>query len=172
LGLDYIHPFALSEIQHFRFISIHPLSLVHIHIACTLDVTVTPSTLSGALSWQSDSSPIIRTRVRLSCPSLTLLHITVFSGSLRTYTRTYNQPGFIRSFQRVISCQRYHRCIDKVLHVKLKLLWRIYDTSLLKRADNEDHISLSQSFHDTVAHSAYANVLVMTFSGMTEQFLG
>jgi hypothetical protein len=144
---------------------------MHIHIASKLDVTVTPSTLSGALSWQSDSSPIIRT-VQLSCPILTLLHITVFTGSLRTYTRTYNQPGLIRSFQRVISCQRYHRCIDKVLHVKLKLLWRIYDTSLLKRANNEDHISLSQSFHDIVAYSAYANVSVMTFSGMTEQFWG
>jgi hypothetical protein len=54
----------------------------------------------------------------------------------------------------------------------LKLLWRIYDTSLLKRANNVDHISLSQSFHDTVARSAYANVSVMIFSGMTEQFWG
>lgn len=88
--------------------------------------------------------PIIRSRVQLSCPSLTTLTLLLIHS---LHTRTYNQPGFIRSFERGISYQRYHRCIDKVLHIKLKPLWRIYDTSLLKRADNEDHINLSQSFH-------------------------
>jgi hypothetical protein len=111
--------------------------------------------------------PIIRSRVQLSRPSITLL-LFLFHC---THGHTINLDSF-RSFQRGISCQCYHRCIDKVCHVKLKPLWRSYDTGLLKRANNEDHISLSQSFHDTVAHSAYANVSVMIFSGMTEQFRG
>ena len=111
-------------------------------------MSLTPSTLSGgALSWQSDSSPSYD--LEYSCPTLVLRTLTLLLF-LSLHTRTYNQPGFIRSFERGISYQRYHRCIDKVLHIKLKPLWRIYDTSLLKRADNEDHINLSQSFHDNV----------------------
>lgn len=83
--------------------------------------------------------------------------------------QTRNQLGFIRSFQYGISCQRYHRCIDKGLYVKLTPLWGTYDTSPLKRANHEgDHVNLSRTFYDLF--SAYANVLVMTFSGMAEQF--
>lgn len=164
--LDYVHDpkYNISGLHPFILWSLIPIISLHTRtlIACKLH--------HGP---RQPTSPITRSRVQLSCPSLSLLHIILSDTTTRNIYTDILLTGFIRgSFQRGISCQRYHRCIDKVLHIKLKPLWRIYDTSLLKRADNEDHISLSQSFHDTVAHSAYANVSVMTFSGMTEQFWG
>ena len=109
---------------------------------------------------------------RDSCHALVLTfasYFTLFSGHYDTRTSRFTiNLDSIHSFQRGISCHRYYRCIDKVLNVKWKPLWRIYDTSRLERADNED----LSSFHDTVVRSAYANVSVMTFSWMTEQFWG
>lgn len=88
------------------------------------------------------------TRIRLS--SL-LSPCFIFFSFDHKDIRTYNQLGFIRSFQYGISCQRYHRCIDKSLHVKLMPLWRTYDTSPLKRANHEeDHVNLSRNFHDRI----------------------
>lgn len=135
MGLDYTHLFARSNISGLCWSLILIISQ-HMNNTCKLNVTPL-SILSGAL-----------TRPRTySCHALVLLHITLWD-----HTRTYHQPGLIHSLQRGISsCQCYQLCIDKILHVELKPLWSIYDTSLLERANNEYHISLSRIFHDTVA---------------------
>lgn len=166
MDLHHIHTFARSEIQTFP-VYLHSLIVYPCTCTSLVNCMSLPRQPCQVPCLGKVTHPIIRSRVQLSCPRPLVLP---FFFSL--HTRTYTQPGFIRSFQRGTSCQCYHGCIDKVLHVKSKPLWRIYDTSLLKCANNEDHINLSRSFHETAAHSAYANVSVMIFSGMTEQFWG